>query len=107
MPIPIVLMIVVFFIPYIYFRRTSVGEWYRDKIWNPLCRHHADKLAHYIGLRELTSYLKRSGLPIWGILTITIGVSIGKELIDWWQGDGIDPFDLLADGLGIIMGFIN
>jgi len=104
---PILLMIVAFFIPYIYFKRTRIGRWYREKIWNSLCRHHADKLAHYIGLRELTSYLIRAGYCVGLILTITIGVSILKELIDWWQGDGIDPFDLLADGLGILMGFIN
>jgi uncharacterized membrane protein YjdF len=104
---PILIMIAIFFLPYIYFKRTRISGWWKEKIWKPLCRNHADKLAHYIGLREFTSFLKRTGLPIYAILLLTIGVSILKELIDWWKGEGIDPFDLLADGLGILMGFIN
>lgn len=79
-----------------------------DAIWDKMCRVGIDKLWHFIGFREFTSCLLRhTTLWIVAIWFIVITLAIGKEIYDWWKGEGVDPFDLLADGLGILIAFIN
>ena len=70
-----------------------------------LLKTHKDKVLHFLGCFFLTS--------IW--LPLGIGFAIGKEVWDWFDYGrklGLIKFlpmalsDLIADGIGIIMGII-
>jgi len=77
------------------------------KLWNKMLRIGKDKLWHFILLNQITAVLLKVSLPIVWILVITIGLSVGKEIYDWYKGQYVDFGDLFADALGIGLGFIN
>jgi len=79
-----------------------------NRIWSKyLMKIQADKFMHFIAFREFTSALIRMCVWNWAILIIVIALGIGKELWDWQHGRYFDFGDLLADALGIGLGFIN
>jgi len=88
-------------------RHTVIADWYHTHIWNPYYKYHADKAAHFVGLNQMARLMIRTGYPVWSTLTATILTAILKELLDYQERGIFDYKDLLADGLGILMGFIN
>lgn len=69
---------------------------------------HYDKFLHFTVSLFVYTFLVAATGSNYAAIAITAVIGIAKELVDWLEknGSGFSFLDLLADGLGIFIGYL-